>query len=96
MNSFVNLQIENGLIQPLHIHTITEDRIIWMHERQFVWLYYSPKNTYGDVFRHRSHVWAIIEADTPDLTVRCCGLQLVYKQDVEMIDKMLMEAIQSS
>ncbi|XP_022141875.1 uncharacterized protein LOC111012131 isoform X2 [Momordica charantia] len=88
--------VENGLIEPFHIHTITEDTFIWLHERQFVWLYYSPKNTYGNIFRHKSHIWAIIEADTPDLTVRCCGLQLVYNQDVEKIDKMLMEAIQSS
>ncbi|CAK9313944.1 unnamed protein product [Citrullus colocynthis] len=87
--------IENGLIEPLHIHTITEDRLIWLHERQFVWLYYTPRNTYGDIFRHRSDVWAIIEADTPDLMVRCCGLQLVYKKDVEVIDKILMEAIPS-
>ncbi|XP_038889439.1 TMV resistance protein N-like [Benincasa hispida] len=86
--------IENGLIEPLHLHSITEDRFIWLHERQFVWLYYSPRNTYGEIFRHRSCIWAIIEADTPDLMVRCCGLQLVYKQDMEVIDKILMKAIQ--
>uniref|UniRef100_A0A9I9DXM6 TMV resistance protein N-like n=3 Tax=Cucumis melo TaxID=3656 RepID=A0A9I9DXM6_CUCME len=88
--------IENGLINPLHIHSIIEDKVIWLHERQFVWLYYSPRKKYGEIFRHRSHVWAIIEADTPDLVVICCGLQVVYKKDVRVIDKILMEAIQSS
>ena len=88
--------IENGLINPLHIHSIIEDKVIWLHERQFVWLYYSPRKKYGEIFRHRSHVWAIIEADTPDLAVICCGLQVVYKKDVRVIDKILMEAIQSS
>lgn len=90
------LAVEKGLLEPFHIHTITEDKFIWLHERQFLWLYYTPRMIYGDIFRHRSNVWAIIEADTPDLTVRCCGLQIVYKQDVEMMDKILMEAMQSS
>ncbi|XP_023535306.1 TMV resistance protein N-like [Cucurbita pepo subsp. pepo] len=87
--------VENGVIHPIHIHTITEDRFIWLHERQFLWLYYSPRQTYGNILRHRSHIWATIEADTPDMTVRGCGLQLVYNQDVERIDKILMEAIES-
>ncbi|KAG6592337.1 Disease resistance protein RUN1, partial [Cucurbita argyrosperma subsp. sororia] len=87
--------VENGVIHPIHIHTVTEDRFIWLHERQFLWLYYSPRQTYGNILRHRSHIWATIEADTPDMTVRGCGLQLVYNQDVERIDKILMEAIES-
>ncbi|KAL4017387.1 hypothetical protein IC575_020939 [Cucumis melo] len=86
--------VENGIIKPLHIHSIVEDKVIWLHERQFVWLYYSPKKKYGEILRHRSEIWVIIEADTPDLMVKGCGVQLVYKKDVKLIDEILMEAIQ--
>ncbi|KAL4017388.1 hypothetical protein IC575_020940 [Cucumis melo] len=86
--------IESGLIEPLHTHDITEDRSIWLQERQFVWLYYTPRHTYGKIIRQWSSIWAVIEADTPDLMVRCCGMSLVYKQDVAVIDKILMRAIQ--
>ena len=88
------LAVENGIIKPLHIHSIVEDTVIWLHERQFVWLYYSPKKKYGEILRHRSEVRVIIEADTPDLMVKGCGVQLVYKKDVKLIDEILMEAIQ--
>ncbi|XP_031741455.1 LOW QUALITY PROTEIN: uncharacterized protein LOC101204365 [Cucumis sativus] len=86
--------IEIGLIEPLHTHGITEDRSIWLQERQFVWLYYTPRHTYGEIFRQWSSVWAVIEADTPDLMVSCCGMSLVYKKDAAVIDKILMRAIQ--
>uniref|UniRef100_A0A0A0KXU7 TIR domain-containing protein n=1 Tax=Cucumis sativus TaxID=3659 RepID=A0A0A0KXU7_CUCSA len=93
---FCQLAVENGIIKPLHIHSIIEDTVFWLHERQFVWLYYSPRKKYGEIFRHRSDVSAIIEADTPDLMVKGCGVQLVYKKDVELIDKILMEAFFST
>ncbi|XP_050946102.1 TMV resistance protein N-like isoform X3 [Cucumis melo] len=86
-------EIEQGLLKPLHIHTTMENKWLWLDERQFVWLYYTPRRTFGHILRHCSYIRAIVEADSPELTVRRCGIYLLHNQDREKIDQILIESL---
>ncbi|XP_024191119.1 uncharacterized protein LOC112195031 isoform X2 [Rosa chinensis] len=97
---FQNLSSESsdqsyGLTAPM-IDTSPENKFMWLYRRGFIWQEYLPRDLFKDLLHKDSSVKVSFRSDSSQvLEVQKCSFRILYKQDVEKFQQMLIECFAS-
>lgn len=90
-----HLASEGQCLNPIAQCSITKDKFKWLHyQRTFIWLAYIPHFMLTELSRKPS-VEARIYNYCPSLIVDKCGIRLLYEEDVEGLQQMIIQGCTS-
>jgi hypothetical protein len=75
------LETNIGGVEPPHVYPPTKEDVMLLHLRGFMWLSYIPRASLPDWLNQCSLIEASFASDLPSVTVRKCGLRLIYQHD---------------
>ena len=75
-------------LNPVSLYSDTKDEFKWSYIRGFIWITYLPRAMLEEL-KGQTNVEARIYSSCPYLTVRKCGIRLLYQEDAEDFKKEL-------